>query len=473
MTQRVHIIGAGPAGLTAGLELVNHAVQPIVFEASGQIGGISRTEVYKGYHIDIGGHRFYTKVAAVEALWHDILGDSMQTVPRLSRIYYDGKFYKYPLDLVSTLRQLGIVESARIAWSYLLARLRPSPVEDTFDQWVSNRFGRRLFNIFFKTYTEKVWGIPCSQIQADWAAQRIQNLSLTTAVLNALLPNRAGTVKSLIEEFEYPTHGPGMMWQGFADAVTARGGLIHMNQPVCRLHHQDGQVTHLTTADGAAHPVERVISSMALRALIERLDPAPPDTVLAAARALAYRDFLIVGVIVDRRDLFKDNWLYIHSPDVMVGRIQNFKNWSAAMVPDPDKTCLGMEYFCNEGDAIWAMTDDALIALAAREPERLGLASAALVEDGVVIRQLKAYPVYDAHYRDNVAIIRRYLDGFDNLQTIGRNGLHRYNNQDHSMLTGLFAARNILGEHHDLWDVNTERSYYETFMTDKGQKRAS
>ncbi len=269
MTHRVHIIGAGPAGLTAALELAKQGVSPIVLEASDQVGGISRTEVYKGYHIDIGGHRFYTKVEVVAALWSELLGTQFRRVKRLSRIYYDGKFYKYPLELTSTLRQLGVIESLRIGFSYLYAQIRPSPVEETFEQWVVNRFGRRLFNLFFKTYTEKVWGIPCHQIQADWAAQRIQNLSLRTSLLNALLPRRALHVKSLIEAFDYPDLGPGMMWEAFATAVQARAGEVWLNTPVSRIAHEDGHVHTITTQDGTAHAVEAVISSMPLRMLIE------------------------------------------------------------------------------------------------------------------------------------------------------------------------------------------------------------
>ena len=470
----VVIIGAGPAGLTAAYELVKAGIKPIVLEKADKVGGISRTETYKGYHFDIGGHRFFTKVEAVQQLWQEVIQEDFIKVPRLSRIYYKSRFFKYPLEPFNALSNLGIANSLLILLSYFKAKLWRNPEEENFEQWVTNRFGERLYKTFFQTYTEKVWGIPCNQIQAEWASQRIKGLSLKTAVLNALFGSN--DTKTLIKEFDYPVLGPGMMWQRFSEAVESKGGQVKLNTGVLRLEREgchikrviaqrDGQLIHISG--------EQFISSMPITALINRLDPPPPDDVLQAAQKLNYRDFLIVALVVDARDLFPDNWIYIHSPEVKVGRIQNFKNWSAAMVPDPSKTCLGMEYFCTEGDGLWTMCDTELLDLASRELVSLGLAKADDVQDGVVLRQPKAYPVYDHEYRKHLQVIQNFLATFDNLQTTGRNGMHRYNNQDHSMLTGMLAVRNLLGEKHDLWDVNTERSYHEEFTTQRSTRDSS
>jgi protoporphyrinogen oxidase len=456
------IIGAGPAGLTAAYESTRREFHPIVLEKSGGVGGISRTEVYRGYRFDIGGHRFYTQLEEIQQLWQEMLGEQFIKVGRLSHIYYQGRFFHYPLDFFNTLFNLGLVESALVALSYLRSQFWPYPEEKTFEQWVSNRFGRRLYRMFFKAYTEKVWGIPCDQIQAHWAAQRIRGLSFWTAVSNALFG--ANGVKSLVNEFHYPVLGSGMMWQRFQEAIEGGGGEVWLGAEVVCLKRNGGRIARVVASQNEkVREVvgDHVISSMPLMELVARLDPPPPDDVLQAARGLQYRDFILVGLIIDREHVLRDNWLYVHSPEVKVGRIQNYKNWSAAMVPDLGKTSLGMEYFCAEGDVLWRMSDADLVALATREIVELGLAEAAEVEDGVVIRQPKAYPVYDGEYTEYLAIIRRFLATVDNLQVIGRNGMHRYNNQDHSMLTGLLAVGNLLGQDHDLWSVNVERVYSE------------
>jgi protoporphyrinogen oxidase len=464
------IIGAGPAGLTAAYELAKHGVKPLVVEKGDKVGGISRTETYKGYRFDIGGHRFFTKVGEVEALWHEILGDDFIQTPRLSRIFYGGKFYPYPIKIVPTLLNLGPVESARILGSYLKAHLVPHPDPQNLEEWVTNRFGDRLYQTFFKTYTEKVWGIPCTEIRADWAAQRIKGLSVKQALLQALTGRSNET--SLIDTFQYPRHGPGMMWERCTEHVERMGGDVRMETEAIRISHDGTRVQSVTIRDDVgerALPVEHVVNSMPITHLIRRLDPAPPEEVRRAAEGLSYRDFLIVSLVIDREHIFPDNWIYIHSPEVQVGRIQNFKNWSPEMIPDQTKTCLGMEYFCNRGDDLWSMENEDLIRLASREYERIGLGKASEVEDGTVIRQPMAYPVYDGTYKKNLDVIQAYLDGFENLQTTGRAGMHRYNNQDHSMLTALLAVKNILGESHDLWDVNVERSYHEAFQV--GEER--
>ncbi len=467
LDQRCIIIGAGPAGLTAAYELAGSGTPTVVFEADALVGGISRTDEYAGYRFDVGGHRFFTKVPRVESLWHEVLGDEFLVRPRLSRIYYNDRFFDYPLKPMNALRGLGLLESLRVGLSYARAQLAPSPEERSFEQWVTNRFGRRLYEIFFKTYTEKVWGIPCSEIGADWAAQRIKNLDLKAAVRNALVgSSRDGTViTTLIDRFHYPRLGPGMMWERVRDVVAAAGVETHLETTVVRVHHADGRVTGVTVRDRDGRerfePGSHVLSSMPLRTLMNVLDPAPPAAVLEAANALRYRDFLTIVLIVDREDVFPDNWIYIHSDKVQLGRIQNFKNWSPEMVPDPTKTSLGLEYFVQENDDLWAMADADLVALGRRECAALGLIEASEVLDGTVIRMPKAYPVYDAAYKASLATLREWLGSMPTLQCVGRNGQHRYNNQDHSMLTAMLAAERVHGAAHDIWNVNVEADYHE------------
>jgi len=462
---RVVVCGAGPAGLTAAYLLAKQGYAVTVLESADIVGGISQTAQYKGYRFDIGGHRFFTKIQPVEALWDEILGDEFIDVPRLSRIHYEGKFFNYPLKASNALRGLGLWRAAAIILSYLHARLRPSLVEETFEQWVCNRFGRRLYETFFKTYTEKVWGIPCTEIRAEWAAQRIQGLSLARAVLSATsLTKRSNDIKTLIDRFRYPRLGPGQLWEACRDRIVAMGGQVLMHHKVSALEVRDGQVVAVRaqTPVGERRLVaDHVISTLPLRALVHMVDPQPPAAVREAGDGLRYRDFVVVALILDTEKLFPDNWIYIHTPGVRVGRIQNFNNWSAAMVPEPGKTCVGMEYFCFENDPMWESPDEELIALATRELAELGLDEGARVVDGTVIRVPKAYPIYDAPYRDHLDVLRGYLDQIPNFHTVGRNGMHKYNNQDHSMLTSIFAVENMHGAAHDLWAVNTDYEYHE------------
>ena len=463
------IIGAGPAGLTAAYELSKRGVTASVLEGSDQVGGLSRTANYRGYRFDIGGHRFFSKVPLINELWREMLSEEFLLRPRLSRIYYNQYFFDYPLKPLNALVGLGPVESLLIGLSYLRARFVHIHDEKSFEEWVSNRFGHRLYRIFFKTYTEKVWGIPCHEISADWAAQRIKNLSLKEAIRNAILGARKGvdgmTITSLIEQFHYPRFGPGMMWEHCEASLTKRGSVTLRGMKVERIRHRQGRVDCVTARAESGERVDyegaHFISSMPLRELIHALDPLPPETVLRAAKALRYRDYLTVVLVVNRASVFPDNWIYIHSPDVKMGRIQNYKNWSPYMVPDASKTSLGLEYFLWDKDEEWTWPDDRLIRLGTQECAQLGLIDPREVEDGTVVRMEKAYPVYDQTYQAHVTTICHYLETLTNFQTIGRNGLHRYNNQDHSMLTGVYAARNITGERHDVWSVNTEKEYHE------------
>lgn len=457
------IIGAGPAGLSAALEVQRLGGKALVLEQDPErVGGLSQTVEYAGYRFDIGGHRFFSKNQEVEALWTELLGDELLQVARSSRIYYEGKYYAYPLRPWNALANLGLWEACRCLASYGQARLRPRRPVRSFEDWVINQFGERLFSIFFKTYTEKVWGQPCHEISSDWAAQRIKGLSLGTAVLSALGLSGPRQIKTLIDTFRYPRLGPGQMWEAAAERVRASGGEVMLNHPVTRLRRGERGIS-VVEAGGRDFSCESVISTMPLRHLLERLDPAVPPEILQAARSLRYRDFVTVVLIVRDLDLFGDNWIYIHDPGVKVGRIQNYKNWSAAMAPQEGTTALGLEYFCFQGDGLWSSSDQQLLELARRELAQLGISRAEDYLDGTVVRMPKAYPVYDHDYLANVQRIRDYLrDQVPNLQVAGRNGMHRYNNQDHAMMTGIFAARNCLSQgKYDLWKVNEDAEYLE------------
>jgi protoporphyrinogen oxidase len=456
------ILGAGPAGLTAAYLLAKQERPAIVLESQNQVGGLAKTEVRDGYRFDLGGHRFFTKSEEVEQLWHEIMKEEFLLRPRLSRIYWNGKFLEYPLRGPDVIKKLGPVELTRSLFSYLVAAAKPKGEEETFEQWVSNRFGKRLYELFFRSYTEKVWGVPTTEIRAEWAAQRIKGLSFFSAAKAAFFGNKGNNIKSLIGQFHYPRFGPGQMWEAMTEDVKKLGGDVRLETPVESLRIENGQVTEVTAGGEKIIPSE-VISSLPLRTTVGLADPAPSQSTLDAAQGLRYRDFLTVALVLEGEDLFPDNWIYIHDPNVRVGRIQNYRSWSEWMVPDDSKACVGLEYFCFEGDDLWTMNDEDLVQLGVQELEKLGLSSRDKLERGYAVRVPKAYPMYDTDYAERVDEIRSWLSGIENLQQVGRNGLHRYNNSDHSMLTSIRAVENITEDAgHDLWEVNAESVYHES-----------
>ncbi len=476
-TVDVAIIGAGPAGLTAGYLLTKAGFSVAIVEKDPRyVGGISRTVEHDGFRFDIGGHRFFSRSKEVVDLWNEILPDDFIERPRMSRIYYEGKFYSYPLRAFEALGNLGIVRSALCMASFARAKLWPKRDVKSFEDWTVNAFGRKLYSIFFKTYTEKVWGMPCDRMSADWAAQRIKGLSLWGAVVDGLKrslglnrrPNDGvGQAKTLLENFRYPRLGPGMMWEAARDRIAERGGQLLMGHALHQLRLTEATGRWTVTANGAEGLVTlnaaHVISSAPMRELASRIHPLPAS--LPEASNLKYRDFLTVALMIRSPDLFPDNWIYIHDPKVKVGRIQNFRSWSPEMVPDPAIACVGLEYFCFEGDGLWTSSDQQLIALATAEMATLGLCDPAQVTGGVVVRQEKAYPVYDEDYAQNVDMLRRELEGrYATLHCVGRNGMHRYNNQDHAMMTAMLTVRNIEAgaRVYDVWAVNEDAEYHES-----------
>ncbi len=465
----VVVIGAGPAGLTAAFQFHKYGIGSTIVEADDQVGGISRTAVRDGWRFDIGGHRFFTKVKVVNDLWHEILPDEDFLMrPRSSRIFYDGKYFDYPIKATNALKNLGPIEAVRCVGSYAKARIRPPKDQTNYEGWLVARFGWRLYRTFFKTYTEKVWGVPVSEMPADWAAQRVKGLSLGNAIFNALMPKRnQKDITSLIEEFQYPKYGPGMMWEVCRDKVVAQGSKVDMETAVTAIRHADGRA-HTVVAEHRGggtteYPATEVISSMPISHLLEAMDPPVPAEVAAAAADLRYRDFLTVALVVPADKVaWTDNWIYIHDPNVRTMRIQNFGSWSPYLVKDGHNV-LGLEYTVWEGDAAWNAPDEELVEQGRKELQQLGLMSYDDIEVGYVVRQPKAYPIYDDRYRANVDVLRGWLgERAANVHPVGRNGMFRYNNADHSMYTAMLTVENIAtGTTHDVWEVNVEEDYHE------------
>jgi len=514
--------GAGPAGLTAALELLRRSdIKPIVFESDSQVGGISKTVNYRGNRMDLGGHRFFSKSDWVMRWWQDILpvsegqthdpdrplrvayqGQARDLIPngpapsssdavmlvrqRLSRIFYRRRYFDYPLKLsAGTLQNMGLVETLRIGLSYGRSQINQRSPENSLEDFFVNRFGERLYRTFFKDYTEKVWGVPCREISAEWGAQRIKGLSVTKAIAHAVTgrfrssadTSQKQTETSLIERFLYPKLGPGQMWEEVARKITARGGEIRLRHRVIGIERREQQITGVVVKDETSGTVQTVpcgnfISTMPVRDLTAMLKPSD-DTVIRIADRLPYRDFMTAGLLLKRmissdpraaaHGMPPDNWIYIQEPDVKIGRLQVFNNWSPALVADEATIWLGLEYFCREGDDLWSMNDSTFLDFAACELEKIGMIDRCDVLDGTVVRVPKAYPAYFGEYRE-FDTVRAYLDGFLNLYPIGRNGMHRYNNQDHSMLAADGAVSSILNlgkGKTDIWGINAEDDYHE------------
>jgi protoporphyrinogen oxidase len=458
------ILGGGPAGLTAAYVLALRGRQGAVFEADTTVGGLAKTVQAGGYRFDLGGHRFFTKLEPIERLWEQMLGPELLTRPRTSRIFYDGRYFAYPLEARDVLGRLGPVEATRCALSYLAGTTRRGGEPETFEDWVTMRFGRRLYDAFFRSYTHKVWGIPGSEIRSQWAAQRIKDFSLVVAVLS-MLHLRRRTVTTLIEEFRYPKLGPGQMWETFGARVEGEGIPVHLESRCTKLRHRDGRVERIVVGRNGTsteYAVDGVVSSIPLRDLVLALDPAPPADVVAAAHRLRYRSMCVVALMTTEAEPFPDNWIYLHDPGTRAARVQNFGAWSPFMV-EPGTTALGVEYFCFEDDEVWRMPEEQAVAMATDELAAIGLIDPAKVTGGVKVRVPMAYPMYDGAFEEAVGVLREYVDALPNVEVCGRNGLHRYNNQDHSMWTAILATLNrIDGAGHDVWSVNADAEYLET-----------
>jgi len=471
-SEPIYILGAGPAGLAAAYTLTQQGQSVVVVERDDRVGGLAKSIKYQGFILDYGPHRFYTKLAPVLKLWDDVLGSEQVTVPRLTRIYYGRKYFNYPLKAIETLLALGIVESLRIIGSYAQTRLFPSAHPQNFSEWVSARFGKRLFEIFFEAYTEKLWGIPCTEISADWAAQRIKGLSLLKAIRNALFGND-GKVKTLIDQFQFPRLGSGQLYDKIEDSLRQYHQSVLLNTEVVQLHHEGQRVTQLTlknrqTGEESTVACGGVISSVPISLLLgQMMTPPPPEQIVSYARSLKFRNTVLVYLMVEGNALFPDNWLYINEPSVQVGRVTNFANWSPDMLPNSHQTPLCCEYWCNFDDPMWQQPEADLVQLAAQELRKIGLLHHEQISGGFIVRLPRTYPIYTGDYQVALTEIQSYLKRFENVQLVGRYGAFKYNNQDHSLLMGILAAENVLTPgKHNLWAVNSDSDYVEEAQAD-------
>lgn len=450
------IIGAGPAGLSAGIELAKHNCTSLIIEQSDSVGGLSKTIEKDGFRFDLGGHRFFTTEEKVNKLWQETLGDNFIERPRKSRIFYKNTFFNYPISISDAFGKLGAFETMKIATSYLKSRALPSRNTKNLESWLCNLFGKKLYLHFFKSYTEKVWGIPCNQISSDWGKQRIKGLDLLSLVKNAMKKAGKGSIKTLIDKFYYPPLGPGQMYDKMAENITNAGSEIICNTRAIKITHENNHAVMLTAkSDNTEYQIKfkHLVSTMPLTELVKSLSPQLSESVLNANNKLSYRSFIAVNLLINKEHIIPDNWLYIHDPSYKTGRIQCYKNWSEKMVPDSSRSSLGCELFVTENDEIWNMDENDLVELARKEVHRLGIVDKSLVYSGFAVKVPKAYPVFDLEYQKNVQEIREEIDNITNIHPAGRYGMFKYNNMDHSILTGILAARNCLGENNDIWSI--------------------
>jgi len=471
--ESVAVIGAGPAGLTAALKLAAAGISVELFEAGPRVGGMAQSFDLWNQRVDMGPHRFFSSDTRVNEVWLEAVGQDYAMVDRLTRIYYRGKFFFYPLKPFNALLNLGPFEAIRCFMSYAKQRMAPEPTDDSFEGWVVSRFGRRLFEIFFKTYSEKLWGIPCTKLDADFAAQRIKKLSLFEAVKNALFKGKGNMHKTLVDRFAYPTSGAGLVYERMAERFEALGGKLHVKRPVRRVVDENGVIVGIELEDGEFRRFDHVVSTMPLTLLVSRLAEVPTD-VLEAARGLRFRNTILVYLRVEAERVFPDNWLYIHSPELKTGRVTNFRNWLPSLYGAERSSILALEYWCDDEDALWEAKDDALVDLASTEIRKTGLIGNPAIAGGYVRRVPRCYPIYERGYKTKVDVLRDYLEKLRGLSVIGRYGAFKYNNQDHSILMGLLVAENLVsGTTHDLWSVNTDYENYQesSVITETGLER--
>jgi protoporphyrinogen oxidase len=465
MVKKVAVIGAGPAGITAAYELAKAGIQVEVFEAAPQVGGLAKTIDLWGQHVDLGPHRFFSNDSRINKVWLEVAGKDYRMVDRLTRIYYKNKFYFYPIKAVDALKKLGFFTSAACFFSFMWQKVAPTKQDGTFENWVVSRFGRKLFNIFFKTYSEKLWGISCKELDADFAAQRIKKLSLWEAMKNALTGGKNNKHKTLVDQFAFPTGGTGMIYERMKDFILSKGNKVHLSTPVKRVISKNGIVTSLELENGNLHEFDHVVSSMPVTLLVNRL-PDTPQNILDFSKSLKFRNTILVYLHVQGKDLFPDNWLYVHSTDLKMGRITNFRNWVPEILNGKESTIVVLEYWCNDDDAEWTDTNENWIELGKTELNKTGLIKGVPITDGYVHKISRCYPVYNKGYKEQLKPVESYLSTVKGLSVIGRYGSFKYNNQDHSILMGLLAAENLVkGTNHNLWEINTDYEDYQELST--------